>query len=68
LAALVSETEIITTTEEFELSVLVAETNRSDHTYDGIDHGGERIVAEVMLILCTNVRRLNIDLRRLKNA
>ncbi|KDQ13987.1 hypothetical protein BOTBODRAFT_33099 [Botryobasidium botryosum FD-172 SS1] len=47
LAALVREISTIAATDEFELNVLVAETNRSEHTYDGIDHGGERIVVEI---------------------
>ncbi|KDQ11861.1 hypothetical protein BOTBODRAFT_34948 [Botryobasidium botryosum FD-172 SS1] len=47
VSALVREIETITSTEEVELNVLVVVTNRSEHTYDGIDHGGERIVAEI---------------------
>lgn len=30
-----------------ELHVLVAATNAEDHTYDGIDNGGERVAQEV---------------------
>lgn len=30
-----------------ELAVLVAETNRDESTYDGIDWGGERVAREV---------------------
>lgn len=32
---------------EYELEVLTAETNQSEHTYDGIDWGGERVIDEV---------------------
>ena len=31
------------------LEVLLAETNREDSTYDGIDWGGERVAQEVSL-------------------
>lgn len=31
----------------YELEVLAAESNQEQHTYDGIDWGGERLVAEV---------------------
>lgn len=30
-----------------DLHVLVAATNANDHTYDGIDNGGERVAQEV---------------------
>lgn len=30
-----------------DLHVLVAVTNAEDHTYDGIDNGGERVAQEV---------------------
>lgn len=33
--------------DDMELQVLVAETNRDDSTYDGIDWGGERVAQEV---------------------
>jgi len=32
-----------------DLHVLVAATNADDHTYDGIDNGGERVAKEVSL-------------------
>jgi hypothetical protein len=35
--------------DEPELAVLVAQTNRDDSTYDGIDWGGERVAQEVCL-------------------
>ena len=38
-------------TEGDELRVLLAETNSEDSTYDGIDWGGERVAAEVCLLL-----------------
>ena len=41
-AALASEDS-----EVAELEVLVAHTNESSRTYDGVDLGGERVVAEV---------------------
>ncbi|KAF8845086.1 DUF676-domain-containing protein [Paxillus ammoniavirescens] len=34
--------------DEPELAVLVAQTNRDDSTYDGIDWGGERVAQEVL--------------------
>ena len=34
-----------------ELAVLVAETNRDESTYDGIDWGGERLAQEVKYLL-----------------
>jgi hypothetical protein len=34
--------------EDMELQVLLAETNRDDATYDGVDWGGERVAREVM--------------------
>ncbi|EIW79386.1 DUF676-domain-containing protein [Coniophora puteana RWD-64-598 SS2] len=34
-------------TEDTKLAVLVAETNKEDSTYDGIDWGGERVAQEV---------------------
>jgi hypothetical protein len=48
LARVVREThnEIV---DGVELKVLLAETNREDSTYDGIDWGGERIAQEVSL-------------------
>jgi hypothetical protein len=36
-----------TKSEDVELDVLLAETNRDDATYDGIDWGGERVAQEV---------------------
>lgn len=36
-----------TVLEGLELAVLVAETNRDESTYDGIDWGGERVAREV---------------------
>ncbi len=33
--------------DDMELQVLVAETNRDDSTYDGIDWGAERVAQEV---------------------
>ena len=30
-----------------EFQVLVANTNVEDYTYDGVDHGGERVAEEV---------------------
>lgn len=32
-----------------QLDVLVAETNRESHTYDGVDWGAERVVQEVCI-------------------
>ena len=32
-----------------EFHVLVATTNMDDYTYDGVDHGGERVAEEVCL-------------------
>jgi len=34
-----------------ELAVLVAQTNRDEWTYDGIDWGGERVAEEVSTLL-----------------
>lgn len=33
-----------------QLRVLLAETNREDATYDGIDYGGERVAQEVYTV------------------
>jgi len=33
-----------------ELEVLLAETNKDESTYDGIDWGGERVAEEVILL------------------
>jgi hypothetical protein len=33
-----------------ELEVLIAETNKAESTYDGIDWGGERVAKEVLAI------------------
>ena len=35
------------TNDTFSLEVLLAETNREDSTYDGVDWGGERVAQEV---------------------
>jgi hypothetical protein len=35
--------------ESVELDVLVAQTNQSNHTYDGVDCGGERVITEVRM-------------------
>jgi hypothetical protein len=32
---------------DVELNVLIAETNKESHTYDGVDWGAERVVQEV---------------------
>lgn len=37
-----------TAKDDFELQVLLAETNRNESTYDGIDWGGERVAKEVL--------------------
>lgn len=34
-----------------DLHVLVAVTNAEDHTYDGIDNGGERVAQEVRRLI-----------------
>jgi len=34
-------------TDDLELHVLLAQTNRDESTYDGIDWGGERVAQEV---------------------
>lgn len=39
-----------TASDEPELAVLVAKTNRDESTYDGIDWGGERVTQEVELL------------------
>jgi hypothetical protein len=36
-------------TDDLELHVLLAQTNRDESTYDGIDWGGERVAQEVRL-------------------
>ena len=35
------------------LHILVAETNKDDGTYDGIDWGGERVAVEVSVSFCS---------------
>lgn len=35
---------------DVELEVLLAETNKDESTYDGIDWGGERVAEEVILL------------------
>ncbi|KDQ09775.1 hypothetical protein BOTBODRAFT_36765 [Botryobasidium botryosum FD-172 SS1] len=47
LAALADEASRIQHSDQVELDVLVVQTNQSDHTYDGIDFGGERVVEEI---------------------
>jgi len=37
--------------EGVELDVLVAQTNQSNNTYDGVDCGGERVITEVRMDL-----------------
>ena len=46
LARVIRETRG-TDAEGIELHVLLAETNRAESTYDGIDWGGERVAREV---------------------
>lgn len=47
LAEVMRETHKATLGAEIELDVLIAETNKSAHTYDGVDWGAERVVQEV---------------------
>ena len=35
-----------------QLEILLAETNQEEHTYDGIDWGGERVAEEVRGSVC----------------
>lgn len=39
------------------LEILLAETNRDEHTYDGIDWGGERVAEEVSALFNRSSRR-----------
>jgi hypothetical protein len=43
-----------------ELEVLVAETNKDESTYDGIDWGGERVAEEVILLCCHQSRGFSV--------
>lgn len=47
LAEIVKETHSAPEEDGVELDVLVAETNRDENTYDGIDWGAERVIEEV---------------------
>lgn len=44
-----SDSDVRRDQDGYELDVLAAESNQEQHTYDGIDWGGERLVAEVRL-------------------
>jgi hypothetical protein len=46
--------------DEVELEVLVAQTNRDESTYDGIDWGGERVADEVSGV-CVGLRYLHAE-------
>lgn len=48
LNRIVQETHSDPSAEGVGLRVLVAETNREESTYDGIDWGGERVAKEVL--------------------
>ncbi|PFH51814.1 hypothetical protein AMATHDRAFT_58312 [Amanita thiersii Skay4041] len=50
--------------DDFQLDVLLAETNRDESTYDGIDWGGER-VAEEILSKVKELERLGRPVKRL---
>jgi hypothetical protein len=39
---------------DIKLEVLVAETNKDESTYDGIDWGGERVAEEVFIFVIVN--------------
>ncbi|KAG8949894.1 hypothetical protein FRC04_008197 [Tulasnella sp. 424] len=47
LAEIVKETHSAPEEDGVELDVLVAETNRDENTYDGIDWGAERVIEEI---------------------
>lgn len=47
LARIIRETHTTPSSDGVELELLLAETNREESTYDGIDWGGERVAQEV---------------------
>lgn len=47
LARIIRETYASPGPDGIQLEVLLAETNREESTYDGIDWGGERVAKEV---------------------
>jgi hypothetical protein len=51
LARIAEETHASTTDDGVQLKVLLAEKNRDDSTYDGIDWGGERVAEEVRVTM-----------------
>jgi hypothetical protein len=59
LEATIRETVESKTVDDVQLEVLVAKTNQTISTYDGVDWGGERVAAEVS--------RMNFDLTDLYN-
>lgn len=51
LARIIQETKGETEENGVKLHILIAETNREESTYDGIDYGGERVAKEVCKIV-----------------
>lgn len=50
MSRIIKETKAEPSSSGVELKVLLAETNRDDSTYDGIDWGGERVAQEVLTL------------------